>query len=70
MNNLKFKRLSAVLALTLALTTLTSCGVNKNIVARVDGQDITLKEYQDSFNQVKAQIESDPIHKGYLESKL
>jgi len=57
---LKFKRLGAVLALILALTTLTSCGVNKNIVAKVDGQVITLKEYQDSFNQVKAQIESDP----------
>lgn len=60
MNALKLKRLGAILALTLALTTLTSCGVNKNIVAKVDGQDITLKEYQDSFNQVKAQIESDP----------
>lgn len=60
MNTLKFKRLGAVLALTLALTTLTSCGVNKNIVAKVDGQVITLKEYQDSFNQVKTQIESDP----------
>lgn len=60
MNTLKFKRLGAVLALILALTTLTSCGVNKNIVAKVDGQVITLKEYQDSFNQVKAQIESDP----------
>ncbi|KAA5805606.1 foldase [Thermoanaerobacterium thermosaccharolyticum] len=57
---MKFKRLGAVLALTLALTTLTSCGVNKNIVAKVDGQVITLKEYQDSFNQVKTQIESDP----------
>ena len=57
---MKFKRLGAVLALILALTTLTSCGVNKNIVAKVDGQVITLKEYQDSFNQVKAQIESDP----------
>ncbi|WHE07352.1 peptidylprolyl isomerase [Thermoanaerobacterium thermosaccharolyticum] len=60
MNTLKFKRLGAVLALTLALTTLTSCGVNKNIVAKVDDQVITLKEYQDSFNQVKTQIESDP----------
>ncbi|WP_223814676.1 peptidylprolyl isomerase [Thermoanaerobacterium thermosaccharolyticum] len=60
MDTLKFKRLGAVLALTLALTTLTSCGVNKNIVAKVDGQVITLKEYQDSFNQVKTQIESDP----------
>ncbi|WP_041589389.1 peptidylprolyl isomerase [Thermoanaerobacterium thermosaccharolyticum] len=60
MNTLKFKRVGAVLALILALTTLTSCGVNKNIVAKVDGQVITLKEYQDSFNQVKAQIESDP----------
>ncbi|WKV07776.2 peptidylprolyl isomerase [Thermoanaerobacterium sp. CMT5567-10] len=57
---MKFKRLGAVLALTLALTTLTSCGVNKNIVAKVDDQVITLKEYQDSFNQVKTQIESDP----------
>ncbi|AGB17918.1 parvulin-like peptidyl-prolyl isomerase [Thermoanaerobacterium thermosaccharolyticum M0795] len=57
---MKFKRVGAVLALILALTTLTSCGVNKNIVAKVDGQVITLKEYQDSFNQVKAQIESDP----------
>ncbi|SNX53936.1 peptidylprolyl isomerase [Thermoanaerobacterium sp. RBIITD] len=57
---MKLKKLSTILVLSLALTTLTSCASSKNIVAKVDGQNITVKEYQDSFNQVKDQIKSNP----------
>lgn len=57
---MKLKKLSTILVLSLAFTTLTSCASSKNIVAKVDGQNITVKEYQDSFNQVKDQIKSNP----------
>jgi foldase protein PrsA len=39
---------------------LTSCSSSKNIVAKVNNQDITSKEFTDTFNMVKNQIKSNP----------
>ncbi|MDI6604749.1 MAG: peptidylprolyl isomerase [Thermoanaerobacteraceae bacterium] len=54
------KKASTIIIFLVIAVFLTSCSSSKNIVAKVNNQDITSKEFTDTFNTVKNQIKSNP----------
>lgn len=60
MSNLILKKASTIIIFLVMAVFLTSCSSSKNIVAKVNNQDITSKEFTDTFNMVKNQIKSNP----------
>lgn len=54
------KKASTIIIFLVMAVFLTSCSSSKNIVAKVNNQDITSKEFTDTFNMVKNQIKSNP----------
>ncbi|QSZ27473.1 peptidylprolyl isomerase [Aceticella autotrophica] len=60
MSNLILKKASTIIIFLVIAVFLTSCSSGKNIVAKVNNQDITSKEFTDTFNMVKNRIKSNP----------
>jgi len=56
------KKFSFLVVLLLSIFIIASCSSKNDIVAKVNGQDITNEEYKKAFDQVKKQIESDPSY--------
>ncbi|WP_348771601.1 peptidylprolyl isomerase [Aceticella autotrophica] len=54
------KKASTIIIFLVIAVFLTSCSSGKNIVAKVNNQDITSKEFTDTFNMVKNRIKSNP----------
>lgn len=54
------KKIALLMSLIFILILLASCSSKKDIVATVNGQNITTTEYKWAFDQVKKQIESSP----------
>lgn len=54
------KKIALIISFIFILLLFVSCSTKKDVVATVNGQNITNAEYKEAFDQVKKQIESSP----------